>query len=115
MVVRDKIVGVCIQVVHCVMYEGHTVAKLDLYARAHAPPPGTMTQAELTAPGGYEEILGLTPFYMDVEDEDMCRTYVDALHDMIARRKPPGVRCPSPTVIVIQPPKGGDTVAVHLK
>jgi hypothetical protein len=51
------------------------------------------------------------PFIMD---EYAYRTDVDALHDMMVRRNPPGVRCPSPKTIVIRSPEDGDTIAAHL-
>jgi hypothetical protein len=63
----------------------------------------------------FAHLFVIWPFYMDDEDEDLYRTDVDALHDMIARRNPPGVRCPSPKAIVIRSPRVGDTVAVHFE
>jgi hypothetical protein len=52
------------------------------------------------------------PFRM--YDEDLYRTEVDALHDMIVRRNPTGEGCPSPQEIVIQS-NGSDSLAVHLE
>jgi hypothetical protein len=48
-------------------------------------------------------------------DKDLYRTDVGALHDMVARRNPPGERYPRPKEIVIQSREDDDTVAMHLK